>query len=44
MTKKQLKIQDATNDDNSITKKLFDGKKNKMFTVITTTFHIITVL
>ena len=29
MTKKQLKIQDATNDDNSITKKVLDGKKPK---------------
>ena len=29
MTKKQLKIQDATNDDNSITNKVFDGKKTK---------------
>ena len=29
MTKRQLKIQDATNDDNSITKKVFDGKKTK---------------
>ena len=31
MTKKQLKIQDATNDDNSITKKVFDGKKTKCY-------------